>query len=85
MTFFFALYVRARFSEPVDWRAVMHWQLTGLRTSCARPPAKKMSANQSFFMSVFPSRWRAFLGLFFGARAQGTIGAVVVLADRPQR
>jgi hypothetical protein len=29
----------------------MHWQLTGLRTSCAMPPAKKSRANQSFFIS----------------------------------
>jgi hypothetical protein len=28
----------------------MHWQLTGLRSSCAKPPRKKVKANQSFFM-----------------------------------
>jgi len=31
-------------------RELMHWQLSGLRSSCAKPPAKKVKANQSFFM-----------------------------------
>ena len=34
-------------------RVLMHWQLSGLRSSCAKPPTKKVKANQIFFMVFF--------------------------------
>ena len=37
-------------------RVLMHWQLSGLRSSCAKPPAKNVKANQIFFMVLFLER-----------------------------
>jgi hypothetical protein len=34
-------------------RELMHWQLSGLRSSFAKPPIKKVKANQIFFMMLF--------------------------------
>jgi hypothetical protein len=31
---------------------LMHWQESGLRSSCAKPPTQNVKANQIFFMGL---------------------------------
>ena len=37
---------------PMSLRAVMVWQLSGLRSSCASPPANRMSTSKSLRTSI---------------------------------
>ena len=49
---------RVRLREPSSCLDEMHWQLTGLRISCATPPARKSRASQSFFVLAAPCGFR---------------------------